>query len=187
MGIWMTETVDDDGDVGKFSSLALDSQDRPHVAYLKFGGAGAGVRYAYRDGDNWIIEDIPGLDQLEVGRSSARRTVTLALNAEDRPHIAASDTGSVLYAVRTAAGWEVDTVTGRLSDGLPLGQLTALALDPQGRPHISFYELPPSGSSIPGTVYHAFPAPGPEPRVRRSSRRRGPITPGRGAGLLSSR
>lgn len=163
-GGWDITVVDSGGDVGKFASLALDSQGQPHIAYLKReDSTAATVRYAYRNEGSWIIEDVLLLEDLGVDLLGAHRTVTLALDDQDRPHIAASDKTSVFYGVRRDAGWVVDTVIEQSSSDHTFGQLASLALDSDGRPHIAFFELSPGSTTI-GTVYYASVAVRAEPR-----------------------
>jgi hypothetical protein len=41
---WYLETVDSDGDVGRFSSMALDASDRPHISY--YDDTAGNLKYA---------------------------------------------------------------------------------------------------------------------------------------------
>lgn len=44
---WHIETVDSTGDMGWYTSIALDSSDKPHISYWDM--AGDYLRYAYRE------------------------------------------------------------------------------------------------------------------------------------------
>ncbi|MFC1572587.1 hypothetical protein ACFL6M_03205 [Candidatus Eisenbacteria bacterium] len=88
-GAWSSELVDDLMYSGTKISLALDSQDRPHIAYADSWGYW--FDYAYKVGDVWSIERS---DDLE----SPGRNVSLVLDAMDNPHIGYSDGVSLAYA-----------------------------------------------------------------------------------------
>jgi len=81
---WQIETVDDDGRVGAWTSLALDAVGQPHISYCRYDLAHltcTGLKYARRSGEGWQIEMVDGVGS--VGRYSS-----LALDVAGRPHIA---------------------------------------------------------------------------------------------------
>ena len=124
---WHIETVDSAGDVGEFSSLALDARDYAHISYYDRGNED--LRYAHRDGSDWQIETV---DTGTVGEFSS-----LALDARDYPHISYYDRGNedLKYAHWDGSDWQIETVgTGTV------GAYTSLALDGSGNPHISYYD-----------------------------------------------
>ena len=154
-GSWDIEAVDTEGDAGKFASLALDSERRPHIAYFSWEQRNSGaLKYARWDGAEWEIETIDGLDDVEISFLGARRMMSLALDADDRPHIAYADREALKYACWQGDGWHVQVVT-QASPGQVLGQLAALALDGDGRPHVAYFELPDPPSSSLGTIFYA--------------------------------
>jgi len=54
---WHIETVDSDGDVGIFTSIALDDDDYPHISYGEYiDKATSNLKYAYQDAGGWHIE-----------------------------------------------------------------------------------------------------------------------------------
>ncbi len=122
---WITETVDDDGDMGRYNSLALDSVGRPHICYYR--RSGEELRYAHYDGATWLTETI----------ATRAGPCSLALDAEDRPHISYaidhSAGGSVKYTYYDGISWHIETVNPNY-----IGY-NSLALDDAGHPHIGFY------------------------------------------------
>jgi len=74
------ETVDSTGDTGIGASIALDSQGRPHIAYID--RENHAIRYAVKTGASWaaLPEPPPYADD--------RTGVTLVLDAADNPGIA---------------------------------------------------------------------------------------------------
>jgi len=76
-GTWTIETVDATGTAGRYNYMALDSSDRPHIAYQ---GSGSKPKYAMKDGTwstQFLVQDHSTL-------SSAN---TIALDASGYPHV----------------------------------------------------------------------------------------------------
>ena len=141
---WNLETVQSEGDVGKFSSLRFDAEGRPHISFFEeLGGSSGRVLYAVRDGGAWTVEEVGTLADVRLGMTGARRNSSLALDAQGVPHVVFSDQSVIRYATRTDAGWEVqDIVT---AGDRPLGQLVSLKLDGAGTPHLAFSEITNAG------------------------------------------
>lgn len=95
LSVWRIETVDDDGWVGLYSSLALDSWGQPHISYHDIGNVD--LKYAYKDATGWHVETVTGSEG-DVGSYST----SLALDSFDQPHISYyDDTGEkLMYASR---------------------------------------------------------------------------------------
>lgn len=118
-GAWHVEPVGLSS-LGYGSSIAVDSQDRPHVAYIQ-DEQNAQLIYAYLDGSEWISSTIasawPGL------------SVSLTLDEADTAHIALGGQyfaiGNGQAMVKSAAGAMYSTYS-------------AIALDGEGRPAISY-------------------------------------------------
>ncbi|MBN1954582.1 MAG: hypothetical protein JW900_05975 [Anaerolineae bacterium] len=130
---WNSETVDSAGNVGGFTSLALDGSDLPHISYCAFS-PDWDLKYAHYNGTTWDIETVDG--PAEVGRYSS-----LALDAAGRPHIAYYDDSNkdLKYAYHDGSGWQLSTV----DHSGDVGQYTSIAIDPLGRPHISYHSGDP--------------------------------------------
>lgn len=120
---WNIETVDSDGDVGQYTSLALDNNGRPHISYMfKHDSSLSDLKYARWTGDSWQIQTV---DTGSVGAYSS-----LALDVNGLPHIGYVGNG-LRYAHFDGATWITDTV--RSSNCYYI----SLELDGSGRPHIS--------------------------------------------------
>ncbi|MFQ5554900.1 MAG: hypothetical protein ACE5GC_05970 [Acidimicrobiia bacterium] len=147
---WSIETIDADGDTGRYSSLAFDADGNPHVSYFLLDSRTSGtVRYATNRGGTWETADVDALDDVRTGFTGARRITSLALDAEGSPHVVYSDESVVRYATLEAGSWVVSGVA--TAGDRALGQLVSFELDGAGTPHIALFEVT-SSSPLDGVV-----------------------------------
>ena len=132
-GNWQIETVDTVGYVLMDTSLALDSADRPHIAY--YDSTGADLKYARWDGAAWQVETVDSED------SGAYRS--LALDGADRPHISYFDNTNddLKYARWDGSAWLTETVESAGQTGYS----NSLAVDADGHPHIIYLNWDSTG------------------------------------------
>jgi hypothetical protein len=119
-----------DGNIAKgyWPSIALGSDENPHIAYRK-GASGGILRYLRLTGSSWVNETV------ESGISSQGGGVSLALS-EGLPRICYFKDGVGLrFAEKNGALWTIQTIdpTG--------GQYASLKIDPMGNYHIGYYAL----------------------------------------------
>jgi hypothetical protein len=128
---WEIETVDSGGNVGKYTSLQLDSSGYPHISY--FNDDSNDLMYAYLNASGWHTET--------ADSGYVYGYTSLALDGSDYPR--ASYYGSLYkglkYAHKDAEGWHEETVTAVSVEYL-IGKYSSLALDAEGYPHISYYK-----------------------------------------------
>ncbi len=125
---WTGKMIDDQGEGGTFTSLALDSQDRPHISYYEYSHQD--LKYAHYDGTEWQIENA---DSGGVGMYTS-----LKLDSNERPHICYYDPANrnLKYASHDGTKWNNETV-----DSLGfVGLYCSMALDGNDRAHISYYD-----------------------------------------------
>lgn len=118
-GSWSVEDVDPtNDDVGKYNSIAIDSQGRPCIAY--YNETLADLKYAVKTG-GWSIEIADGTWGLYAD---------LALDSSDRPHIVyfSPPPTELLYITKIGSSWIVETV------GTTGADYNGIALDPAGNP-----------------------------------------------------
>jgi len=132
---WTIHTLDSGPYVGLLPSLALDSGDYPHISYC-YGPPGATnwrQRYASQDNSGWHIQTVPH-SEIAGGISS------LALDSSDHPHISYMQwlpifRHTLRYGVWDGSSWTVETVD---QTGGSTGGFNSVAVDSNGRPHISY-------------------------------------------------
>jgi len=120
---WNIQTVDSTGDVGWYTSLALDSSGNPHISYDDLSNGN--LKYAAWTGSAWNIQT--------VDSAKSNLDTSLALDSSGNPHISYLDTTNAYlkYATWTGSTWNIQTI------GLG-GEYNSLALDSSGNPHISY-------------------------------------------------
>lgn len=140
---WTTQTIDSAFNVGT-SSLAIDSSDKPHIAYRLNTGASSSLKYASWNGSTWDIQ--------VVESSSSGMWPSLVIDQNGSPHISYFD--KVLkYASWTGSTWDIQIVDSTEGAGVH----SSLALDSKGNPHISYYYDPPQeGYNIRGAVKYSY-------------------------------
>lgn len=123
---WTNDILRGEVDLTGPAAIALDSEDRPHVA---FADASSGiVWYGRRDAGIWDLQAIPGTGNADGG-------VRLALDGLDAPHVVYFDASRrvVTYAWGTGAGWSTSMVDESHFEGH-----TGLVLEPDGTPHVAY-------------------------------------------------
>lgn len=131
---WHNQTVDSGDDVGEHPALAVDSANRPHIAYVD--EAANSIKYARRTGATWqiaMVVVLPGASQTIM--------LDMALDPAERPHICYYDelADALKHTAYDGAAWRTDTVAGGIVSYN--GQGCSIAVDGDGRPHISFRNL----------------------------------------------
>jgi hypothetical protein len=126
---WDITKVDTVGNVGQYSSLAIDSEGYPCISY--YNSSSSNLQFARYSGTEWNIEVVD--DSEGVGWYTS-----LALDELGYPHISYYDyiNGDLKYAFSNESGWTVQTLD---SDG-NVGLYPSLALDNLGKPYISYYD-----------------------------------------------
>lgn len=140
---WACELVDNDGNVGQYSSIALAPDGLPIIAYFSTSNGGA-LKLAIRGVFDWDIRTID--DPLF---ETAGQYPSLAVNTNVRTAISyyhSNFTGddSLWYAEYVGGGQgncsDHDYDCVQVNYGDLMGKYTSLALDSTDRPHIAYYD-----------------------------------------------
>ncbi len=130
---WRTELVDVEPYTGEYSSIVLDSSDQPHVAYRST--LEQALKHAWKTpGGTWQTEIV---DVSPVGFG-----ISLAIDANDGLHVAYHADG-LWYAHFDGVDWSIETVDS--SSDWTLGEFPSIAVDTDGRPHISYADVESEG------------------------------------------
>jgi MYXO-CTERM domain-containing protein len=125
---WVIESVDEDGVVGHFTSIALDANGAPHISYRD--DTNKTLKYAHLTQDGWQSETVDADGDLGDYNTS------IAIDSAGHPHISYHDVvaGSLRYARLDGADWTITTI-----DDEPFsGHYSSLALDDSDRPHLTY-------------------------------------------------
>ena len=119
--------------VGKFCSLALDSNNRPHISY--FDETNTYLRYARWNGTNWEIAAMA---------ANAGGPTSIAIDSKDNPHISYFDYNfaNLKYVHWTGVSWLYQAVENHSSTGT-IGFGSAIALDSNDQPSIAYRSTSP--------------------------------------------
>jgi hypothetical protein len=151
---WMAENVEvanSNGicpSVGKFASIAVDPQNRPHIAY--YDDANGALKWAYKDAGLWKIQTVDNGE--DSGKDKVGLYTSIAVDASGQPHISYYDETNNRLAY---AGWQNASAKFRLERQVDTrgGLYSQLALDAQGRPHIVY--LDDYNEDVPKYAYKA--------------------------------
>jgi len=141
-GVWVIRSIDG-AIAGKWNSMVVDSQGRPHISYSAWA-RGGDLKYTELDGNNWKITTVDANDGVYRGYSNS-----LVLGPGGFPQITYFDDENVLkYAKQNENGrWVIETVD-RISAGALPWDGSALALDHHRAPHVVYGDF--------GKLKHAF-------------------------------
>jgi len=119
---WYIETVDSNG--GGDISIALDSNNYPHISYFSDDG----LRYGRLDELGWNIETVD---------SPSGLCSCLSIDPTDIPHICFinHETGELKYAIKSGGSWEIQIVE---SSGWIV--FASMTLDSFNNPHIAYVD-----------------------------------------------
>ena len=125
---WVTTTVDSNGYVGWYTSIALDTAGKAHISY--YNNTNDDLRYATNASGTWVTTTV---DSRDVGWYTS-----IALDTAGKAHISYIDYtyDDLRYATNARGTW----VTATVDSSGNVSWDTSIALDTAGKAHISYYD-----------------------------------------------
>lgn len=126
--------MDTQGDVGLWTSVAVDSDDYPHISY--YDATNTRLKYATWTGSTWSTEVVDDPPKTDVGQYTS-----LALDPT-YPAVGISyydfTNEDLKYAISNECVWSIEVADDGNGDNV--GQYTSLAFTSSGHPCISYYD-----------------------------------------------
>lgn len=130
---YSTVTLDNIGDVGEYSSLALDSQGHVYIAY--YDSANGDLKLANNSGGTWSIGLVPSNGGVDVGQYCS-----LAIGPDDTRYISYYDVTNGNLRVYTNGSGGSDQ---NLDASSNVGQFTSITVNQVTKTvALSYYDLP---------------------------------------------
>ena len=129
---WDIQTLDSEGSVGKYSSIAIDSNDNIHISF--FDDTNKSLKYAYFNGTAWTIENVSS----NIGISME---TSIAVDSQNRPHISYT-TGALRYGFFNGNMWINELID---TDGR---RYSSIAIDSNDLPHIAYFDDEASNGNL---------------------------------------
>ena len=128
-GRWRFQTIQSGSSVGLDTSIAIDSQDAVHIAYID--ATSKALKYATNADGEWYIKTV------DHGSPFYARFSSIDVDPDQRAHIAYYDydRGDLKYANNTTGEWRT-CVVDAIGD---VGINPHMKLDDWGRVHVSYY------------------------------------------------
>jgi hypothetical protein len=135
-GLWVTQTVDSAGDVGWYTSIAIDSDNKVHISY--YDATNDDLKYATNASGSWVTQAVDSAGYAGyVGWFTS-----IATDSNNNVHISYLYMwGYLKYATNASGSWVTETVDYAETVPEPSSEYTSIAIDSHDIVHISYYDL----------------------------------------------
>ena len=120
---WRKETVDNSGDVGNYTSIAVDKSGKVHISY--HDNDNDSLKYATNASGSWVTTTI----------DSNGYDTSIALDSSDKVYISSSSEEALKYATNASGSWTTATVDSNI-----YVFYTDIAIDSSDKVHISYFD-----------------------------------------------
>jgi hypothetical protein len=129
---WTTEVADSSPEVGAYASIAVDSDNRPHIAY--YDATNGTLKYATKYSGSWHLKTLDSFTLPTLASDDTRGPIDPELIVSDSPPATRPwlDTAQAEYFPNLMAPSAV--IRGA-------GQYTSIAIDGENKIHISYYQF----------------------------------------------
>ena len=129
---WSREIVESTNDIGKFTSIALDSHGKPHITYRDT--TNTQLRYAHKMGSSWETATIDSTSLSGSGTS-------LAIDSNDRLHVAyKTNSTEVAYITNRSGSWVKTTLDANSTGNWGVNYIDIM-LDEGDDPHVVYSDM----------------------------------------------
>lgn len=125
---WAVSTIDQGGDVGQYSSLAIDSNNKSHIAY--YDNTNKKLLYAQNTSGSWATSTISS--------GNVGQYCSIAIDSDNYVHVSFYDTANedLRYVTNSSGLW----VTTLLDSEGSVGKYTSIKIGDHNAFHISYYD-----------------------------------------------
>jgi len=124
---WTTETIDSYGDVGLYTSLALDKDGWPHISY--YDDTNDDLKYVFKDNIGWHKTTVDATGN--VGKWTS-----IILDDLGNPHISYWGNDRLKYAYKDDSGWNIKVI----DNNVEYGSKTQILIGKNGYPHVIYHD-----------------------------------------------
>ena len=126
-GTWVIRNIDTEGEAGRYSSIAIDSNDKVHISYCC--GSCYHLRYATNAGGSWTVPCYPE-------NSGVNGHTSIKLDKNNKAHISYQAGTTLKYTNNTSGSWNKVVVDDRSSTGM----YSSLEINSAGAVIISYFD-----------------------------------------------
>ncbi|MFA5794029.1 MAG: DUF2341 domain-containing protein [Candidatus Brocadiia bacterium] len=126
--LWTITTVDSAGNVGGFTSMAIDSSNKMHISYYDYSNAD--LKYATNESGSWVSTAVESVG--DIGEFSS-----IAVDSNNKVHISYYDrtNTNLKYATNISGAWLAYTVDAGGHNGF----YSSISIDSDNKAHIGYY------------------------------------------------
>ena len=133
-GGWRHSHIDIIGDVGRASSIAVDSNGFAHVSYID--SSNKTLRYAYQDAGGWHLIVVPAQGTID-------NYTAIVLDSDDNVHIAyhthSGSDYSLMYAYNQDVNWNFEQIEGVIEGNAPfVYDAISISIDSGDNPIVAY-------------------------------------------------
>ena len=136
-GDWSSTTLDNiDGNYGRYTSLAIDSNDKVHISYLDESGDYPKLMYGTDASGSFVSTPI---DEIAIWSGNNGASTSLVVDSNNKAHIAyynGKGGNYVKYATDVSGVWVNTTIAG--GGGSSSAYHPSIAIDSVDNVHISY-------------------------------------------------
>ena len=129
-GTWQSFTLESQGDVGRGPSIAVDGNNKVHIAYYYNASNGVYLKYATNVSGQWQTSAINAAPY-GFGIAAYDHGTAISLDPAGKVHVCFVADGNLYHALNTNGQWDITSLRTGAND-------PSMAIDPNGTVHVSY-------------------------------------------------